>query len=121
MFSFKRKIGNQAEAIALKHLLGHGLTLVEKNYLIFSGEIDIIMLDKLSQILVFVEVRYRFNATFGSAIATVDRKKQAKIIKAAQYYLQQNPQYQDWICRFDVIGIESELKYPEINWVKDAF
>lgn len=120
-FSFKRKIGNQAEAIALKYLLGQGLTLVQQNYLTPLGEIDIIMIDKLSQILVFIEVRYRSNTAFGSAVETVDGKKQAKIIKTAQHYLQQNSKYKDWICQFDVIGVESDLKYPKINWIKNAF
>lgn len=120
-FSLKRKIGNQAEAIALKYLRKNSLKLLEKNYLTPLGEIDIIMLDKSKQILVFAEVRYRYNAVFCSAIETVDSKKQAKIIKTAQHYLQQNSQYQEWICRFDVIGVESDLKYPKINWIKDAF
>ena len=59
MFSFKRRIGNEAEALALDHLTQQGLSLIEKNYLTKLGEIDIIMLDKTTDTLVFVEVRYR--------------------------------------------------------------
>lgn len=121
MFSFKRKIGNQAEAIALKYLLKHGLTLVKKNYLTPLGEIDIIMLDKTNNELVFIEVRYRANTEFTTAIETVDNKKQTKITKTAQQYLQHQQKYENFTCRFDVIGVESDLKYPKINWIKDAF
>ena len=64
MFSFKRKVGNQAEDIALEYLSTHGLELIEQNYLTKMGEIDIIMLDKSEQTLVFVEVRYRQNTYF---------------------------------------------------------
>ncbi len=121
MFSFKRQVGNQAEAVAFEHLCKHGLELIEQNYLTKMGEIDIIMLDKSEQTLVFVEVRYRRNTYFSSAAETVTRVKQAKLIRTAQYYLQQHSKYQEFICRFDVVGVESDLKCPKINWIKDAF
>ena len=121
MFSFKRQVGNQAEVIALKHLCKHGLELIEQNYLTKMGEIDIIMLDKSEQTLVFVEVRYRQNTQFGSATDSINYNKQTKLIRTAQYYLQQHSEYQEFICRFDVVGIESDLKYPKINWIKNAF
>ena len=116
MFSFKRKIGNQAEGVALEYLSAHGLELIEQNYLTKMGEID-----KSEQTLVFVEVRYRQNTSFGSATDTVDQNKQVKLIRTAQYYLQQHSEYQEFICRFDVVGVESDLKYPKINWIKNAF
>lgn len=79
------------------------------------------MLDKAEQVLVFVEVRYRKNTRFGSATDTVTSSKQAKIIRSAQRYLQQHDEFDEYICRFDVVGLESDLKYPKINWIKDAF
>ncbi len=121
MFSFKRKIGNQAEALALEYLSAHGLTLIDQNYLTRLGEIDLIMLEIDTQTLVFVEVRYRQNTNFGSAIDSVDHTKQSKLIRTAQHYLQQHSRFDDFICRFDVIGLESDLKYPKITWIKDAF
>jgi len=95
--------------------------LIEQNYLTKFGEIDIIMLDKVEQVLVFVEVRYRKDKLFGSASDTVTSVKQAKIIRSAQRYLQQHDEFDEFMCRFDVVGIESDLKYPKINWIKDAF
>ncbi|MBC8493598.1 MAG: YraN family protein [Candidatus Thioglobus sp.] len=121
MFSFKRKIGNQAEQLALDHLIAHGLNLIEQNYLTRFGEIDIIMLDAVEKVLVFVEVRYRKNTAFGAATDTVDHAKQLKIIRTAQHYLQQHAKFEEYICRFDVVGLESDLKYPKITWIKDAF
>ncbi|SMN14695.1 Predicted endonuclease distantly related to archaeal Holliday junction resolvase [uncultured Candidatus Thioglobus sp.] len=121
MFSFKRKIGNQAEQLALSYLTQRGMRLIEQNYLTRFGEIDIIMIDQDEQVLVFVEVRYRQNAHFGSAIDTVTTNKQEKLIRAAKLYLQAHNQYEEFICRFDVIGLESDLKYPKITWIKDAF
>jgi len=107
--------------VALEYLTQQGLTLVQQNYLTKVGEIDLIMLDVQTQVLVFVEVRYRRNAHFGSAVESVNRVKQLKIIRTAQHYLQQQHEFDEYICRFDVIGLESDLKYPTINWIKDAF
>ena len=79
------------------------------------------MIDQLKQVLVFVEVRYRKNTSFGSPTDTIDQTKQNKLIRTAGHYLQQHDQYEDFICRFDVVGLESDLKYPKITWIKDAF
>jgi len=95
--------------------------LIEQNYLTKVGEIDIIMLDKSEQVLVFVEVRYRKNAHFGSAIGSFDQTKQLKIMRAAEYYLGCQQKFDEYICRFDAFGLESDLKYPKLNWIKDAF
>ena len=121
MFSFKRQIGNQAESIALAHLTNQGLVLIEQNYLTKLGEIDIIMLDSHNETLVFVEVRYRKNTGFGSATDSVNYNKQNKLIRTAEHYLQTHPKYQNFVCRFDVVGVESDLKYPKIDWIKNAF
>lgn len=121
MFSFKRKIGNQAETIALLYLSKQGLKLIAQNYLTSVGEIDIIMLDEDNDTLVFIEVRYRKNPQFASAVDSVNYHKQSKLIRTARHYLARHKSYQNFICRFDVVGVESDLKYPVINWIKDAF
>ena len=90
MFSFKRRIGNNAEALALDYLKQQGLSLIEQNYLTKLGEIDIIMLDKNTKILVFIEVRYRKHTSHGASIETVNRSKQQKIMHTTQQYLQKN-------------------------------
>ena len=121
MFSFKRQIGNNAEKIALDYLSKQGLQLIEQNYLTPLGEIDIIMLDKNNNELVFVEVRYRQNTKFGAPEETINQNKQLKITKTAQRYLQHKSQYQNFTCRFDVVGVKFNLKYPKIDWIKNAF
>ncbi|MCL4158632.1 UNVERIFIED_CONTAM: hypothetical protein GTU68_003860 [Idotea baltica] len=67
-------------------------------------------------ILVFIEVRLRQSARFGSALESVTYQKQQRLIQTAQRYLQQNT-----CCygayRFDVIGLCAD----NIDWVKDAF
>jgi putative endonuclease len=115
----KRIIGDKAENYALKYLKNQGLKLITKNYLTKLGEIDLIMFDK--KILVFIEVRFRKNSSFGNSLDSVDYKKQQKIIKTAQLFLDESTQYDDFTCRFDVIAIDKQLKCENISWIKDAF
>lgn len=117
MISSKQQ-GDIAEQDALEHLTTAGLVLIEKNFLSKLGEIDLIMSEG-SQ-LVFIEVRYRKSNTYGSALESVNQQKQQRIIKTAQYYLQQNTQsYENY--RFDVVAISHNSDKNDINWVKNAF
>jgi len=131
MFGFKSKttkeIGDEAEKLACDYLIQHGLALVERNYQIKGGEIDIVMRD--NQHLVFIEVRCRNNTRFGSGAESVDARKQARLIKAASAYLQEKSTQTHQPARFDVMSITSSQlssqtssgSQPEIEWIKDAF
>jgi len=110
--------GKQAELLACQFLQQHKLKLITKNYHCRRGEIDLIMQDKST--LVFIEVRYRKNDHFGSALESVNHKKQAKIIITAEHYLLQNSRSFSGY-RFDVIAISPSQQSHEIIWVKDAF
>ena len=112
--------GKRAEELASHYLQKNKLTLISQNYHCRRGEIDLIMQDQ--QTLVFVEVRYRKNARFGSALESIDYRKQAKIITTAEHYLLQSKHdYSSY--RFDVIAImpTQNSEQPEITWVKNAF
>lgn len=110
--------GQQAELWASDYLQQQGLTLITKNYHCRRGEIDLIMQD--GQSLVFVEVRYRKSARFGSALESVNHAKQKKLIFTAEHYLLQNKlSYSHY--RFDVVAITPEQGKNNINWLKDAF
>jgi len=111
----KQLTGLQAEARAENYLTKNGLRLVERNFLCKLGEIDLIMLDGTT--LVFVEVRFRKNARFGSALETVNLSKQRKIINAAQFYLRTHSTVANSAARFDVVGITGD----DIQWVSSAF
>jgi putative endonuclease len=111
-------IGKETELFAQQYLIREGLVLITKNFRCRGGEIDLIMQD--NKALVFIEVRFRRSATFGSAIESVTQQKQARIIHTAHFFLQQHPkQYQSY--RFDVIAITPSGKKNEIQWIKDAF
>ena len=72
-------------------------------------------------ILVFVEVRYRTSEEYGSPAATVDRRKQAKILNTARAFLAKHTQYNDLPVRFDVVAVTRRNYSPKILWIRDAF
>jgi putative endonuclease len=108
--------GRDAEQQARQHLQARGLTLLHCNYHSRHGEIDLVMQDRDS--VVFVEVRYRRQARFGSAAESVDRRKQARLVACAQHYLQTHPHTARLPCRFDVITISGN---DTLDWIRNAF
>ncbi|MCU6723988.1 Uncharacterised protein family UPF0102 [uncultured Clostridium sp.] len=110
----RRETGTQYEERAAEYLIAQNYQILERNYRIRSGEIDIIARD--GTVLVFMEVKYRKNDESGNPLEAVDIRKQRKIIKVARYYLYQK-KYGDVPCRFDVIGICGS----HIEHIKDAF
>jgi putative endonuclease len=112
----KRIKGDDKERLAEEYLVAKGFSLIERNFLCKSGEIDLIMKDQ--DYLVFIEVRYRENQEFGGALASITLGKQKKLRRAAEYYLLQHFGNTPPPCRFDAVGIEGE---DEIMWVKNAF
>jgi len=111
-------LGSRGERLALNFLKNKKLRLQEKNYHCRYGEIDLIMWDQLY--LVFVEVRYRKNNLFGGALESVDFRKQTKLRRSAQNYLN-NSKNNEHPCRFDVLCISGDLNKPDYQWVKNAF
>ncbi|AOE50481.1 YraN family protein [Kangiella sediminilitoris] len=114
-----RQKGKQAEHYAEQLLKKSKLKLLERNFHSKHGEIDLIM--QSENTLVFIEVRYRANTRHGSGAETVDYRKQQKIIKTAQFFLQQMKKYQHLNCRFDVVSVTLGHKSLSADWFKDAF
>jgi putative endonuclease len=110
--------GSFFEGVAIDYLKKQGLEIVEKNVRMKFAEIDIVAKD--GNILCFVEVRSRTNTRFGNPEATVDFRKQDKIIKAASMYLQRlYPRIP--MCRFDVVAIQGTSVNPIVSYFKNAF
>ncbi len=108
--------GTQAESLAAHYLLQQGLILVVQNYRSRFGEIDLIMQDGTT--LVFVEVRLRSNSDFGGAAASIDTRKQQRIIHTAQQYLATLVRTPP--CRFDAVLLGGD-QGENMQWLKNAF
>lgn len=110
--------GKRAEDVAKNYLSRRGVTVVAQNVVYPFGEIDIVAEDK--KYLVFIEVKYRHQLTYGYPLEAVNKNKQRKIIRAAHAYLQR---YRGPLpyCRFDVLSMSGDLSDPVIEYVEDAF
>ncbi len=109
-------LGQHYEQQAKQFLQQQGLTFVAENVKIRGGEIDLIMRDKHTW--VFVEVRFRQNAQYGDAIATITQSKRRKLLHTAAVWLnQRNECLETAPCRFDVCAITGQ----KFEWLKNAF
>jgi len=119
--SGKRAFGEALETEAANFLVRQGLSLISRNFQCKLGEIDLIM--RTADTVVFVEVRFRKSSMYGSAAATVDRRKQGKLLRTAQFYLMRSGLRDRVPCRFDVLGIAPATTGEELHfdWIKNAF
>lgn len=114
-------LGRRAEDLACLHLEAQGLRLLERNYRCRAGELDLVMLD--GGTLVVVEVRSRSTSAHGDAASTVGPRKQQRFIRAARHLLLSRPDYRRLPARFDVVAIDPGApgEPPKLTWIRDAF
>jgi len=118
--TLRQLLGNRAERAAERLLTDTGMRLLARNYRCKQGELDLVMRD--ADTVVFVEVRYRRKNQWGSAVETVDWRKQKRLIAAAQHYLITHPHLVDQPCRFDVVAAEGNPADPgAYRWIREAF
>ncbi len=111
--------GREAEERACRHLQQQGLTLSQRNYRSPYGEIDLVMQER--DTLVFVEVRFRASASFGSPAETVDARKQGRLRATAEHYRQNIPRASKKACRFDIVAITGNSEDGDFCWLRDVF
>lgn len=118
--------GQHAENACCEYLKQQGLKLVARNYRGHRGEIDIVMQE--AETLVFVEVRFRKNSFYGSALESVDQKKQQRILNTAEEYLQNKTKIKNG--RIDVVAMSQKPQNKRddntqdiysFEWIKNAF
>jgi len=109
------------EERAAQWVQAQGWQILQRNYRCKLGEIDIVAEDKGQ--LVFIEVRARSNLRFASAAASVDRRKQQRLLRTAALYLRTAGHRQHFPCRFDVIAFDPRQSGPdaEPRWIRSAF
>ncbi|MFQ5472424.1 MAG: YraN family protein [Dehalococcoidia bacterium] len=115
----RRGLGDLGERLAERHLLAKGYRILERNFRIREGEIDLIA--EVGGTLVFVEVRARRGARMGTAIESVTPAKQRRLVALAEAYGQVRddlPRDQ----RIDVIALDlsPEGKVLSIEHVEGA-
>lgn len=116
----RRPLGDRAEDRALAWLERQGLELITRNYHCRYGEIDLLMRD--GDTLVVVEVRCRKGVSLTSAALTVDVRKQARLFRTALAFIATHPEFDNAPVRFDVLGIDGDpARCFRPEWLRDAF
>lgn len=114
-----QQAGQLAEDQAARWLQQAGLQVIARNLRCKVGEIDLVAIH--AGTLVFIEVRQRRSQRYGGAAASVNRAKQQRLLRAAQFFLPRLIQAyfggRHPACRFDVISIEP----TGLVWIKQAF
>jgi putative endonuclease len=114
----RQELGKLGEDLAVQVLERLGYAILARRYRTRCGEIDIIAED--GQTVVFVEVKARANAEFGTAAEAVTEWKQRRLSRMAADYVTRvgvggRP------CRFDVVAIMFDREPPSIELFRNAF
>jgi putative endonuclease len=120
MLTARQQSGRRAEELAAEFLRAQGFEILQRNYLRRLGELDVIA--RRADLLVIAEVRTRSSAAYGGAAASVDRRKQQRITRAATALLQQRADLARLAVRFDVVVVsDPHGAAPRIEWIQHAF
>ena len=118
MSNARQQLGNEGESLACAELERLGYSIIERNYRIRSGEIDIVAAD--GGTVVFVEVKTKTSGDFGDPVEEVTPQKQRQIVSMGQEYAAFCCPL-DTACRFDVVAVDLSVMPARITVYKDAF
>jgi len=111
--------GRTAERIARTRLEQRGLGWVESNYRCRFGEVDLIMTERRT--LVVVEVRYRRQIGVVHPARSVTHEKIRRIVRTTEHFLQHHRRWRGTPVRFDIVGLYGPLDDAGMKWIRGAF
>ncbi|MBV9302009.1 MAG: YraN family protein [Acidobacteriaceae bacterium] len=112
-------LGRRGEDLAHRYLRSAGFTVVARNYRPTAGDAEVDIIARDNGTLVFIEVKSRASAEFGSPDRAIDSEKQKHIVRAARSYATRAGVPWNEV-RFDTISIVF-TKPPSIIHQQDAF
>ncbi|ASC72301.1 hypothetical protein XM38_032570 [Halomicronema hongdechloris C2206] len=107
-------LGRLGELLVADWLRHRGGELVAQRWHCRWGELDLVVRQPDS-LLAFVEVKTRRQGNWDAdGLMAITPQKQRKLWRAAQLFLIQQPQWQEWPCRFDVALVTCQTN-PQIG------
>ncbi|MDW8478952.1 MAG: YraN family protein [Xanthomonadales bacterium] len=110
--------GAALESAAERWLAARGLEPIARNLRYRVGELDLVMREAATVVL--VEVRFRRDDAFGGAVASLDPAKQRRLRAAAAVFLQRHPEYRGMPLRFDLLAGSGDPAAPRWRWIRNA-
>lgn len=103
--------GVKSEDLVAQHFESVGFSLIKKRYKTKYGEIDLIL--RKNQSILFVEVKSRNkNVSLDNVIT---QKQLMRNYSAAEFFLSENYQYQDYECQFDLVIVMRNKIFQHIK------
>jgi len=110
--------GNRGEGIVCQYLKKQGYKILERNYRIRGGEIDIVA--KEGKTLVFVEVKTRYSHDFGLPVESMTLWKIKFLLKTARFYVQKiNWGWKEYRLDFVSVDFADSRDNPKIELIKN--
>ncbi len=113
----KTSFGKYGEDLAVGFLKKQGYVILDRNFRIRGGEIDVIALD--GQVLVYIEVKTRSSHQFGLPEESVTYHKIKFLERASKFYRASHSNLPEQE-RIDVIAIDFAGSTPQIKLIKNA-
>ena len=113
-----KQTGDYGEDLACEYLKKQGYEILERNFRIRGGEIDIVA--KVGETLVFVEVKSRWSHEYGPPAESMTPWKIKYLLKTAMFYVQKI-KWGDKEYRLDFISIDfaDDKNNPKIELIKN--
>lgn len=111
-------IGKRGEDLSTEYLKKKGYKILDRNFQGRQGEVDIICLK--DKTLVFVEVKTRRSAQFGTPLEAIRHAKISAIEITGQLYKSQHPELPETM-RIDAVAVElgEDGKATNIEHIED--
>ena len=113
----EQRLGELGERLAADYVQNKGMRILERNYRIRGGEIDLIAQD--GDEVVFIEVKARTSREFGRGVEAVDAKKQRALLRTARLYLYRHGGWEQ-PARFDVVELDFSDKPAHLRYWKNV-
>ena len=113
-----KQVGNFGEELACQFLKRQGYKILERNYRIRGGEIDIVARD--GEYLAFIEVKTRYSHDYGLPSESITYFKIKSLLKTALFYIQKI-NWGDKGYRIDLVTVDfsNDPERPKIELIKN--
>lgn len=112
----------RGESDAAEYGVAHGFEVLERNYRIPGGEIDLV-LRRSDGMIVFAEVKTRSGEQYGTPEEAITARKMAFLRRAAGHYMRAHYPAEDTAWRIDVAALDyspDRKTLLELRWYEDV-
>jgi putative endonuclease len=114
----RRRLGSVGEDAAAQWYEARGFEIVDRNWRVREGEIDLVVLR--GRTIVFCEVKTRTSDRFGAPVESVTAAKQRRLRALAARWLAAHPTSRGEV-RFDVASVTPAGASPAVAVIEAAF